>query len=107
MATRGRPWGWAEPQRSLPVLLASAFSPVYPCHIPQATMRTKPVGTGPFKFVEFKRGESIRLVRNPDYWKKDRTYLDDITFRVLDPLATRMLPFHTGEFATTFTSRVY
>src|SRR6266446_4083464 len=36
----------SEPQPSLPVLLASAFSPVYPCHVPQATMRTRPVGTG-------------------------------------------------------------
>src|SRR5216683_6319376 len=62
----------SEPQPSLPVLLASAFSVIYPCHIPQATMRTRPVGTGPFKLVEFNRGASIRLVRNPDYWKKDR-----------------------------------
>src|SRR3979490_740147 len=58
----------SEPQPSLPVLLASAFSAVYPCHVPQAVMRTKPVGTGPFKFVEFTRGASIRLVRNPAYW---------------------------------------
>src|SRR6478752_9765363 len=36
----------SEPQPSLPVLLASAFSAVYPCHVPQS---------GPFKFVEFKR----------------------------------------------------
>src|ERR1700716_1292671 len=46
----------SEPQPSLPVLLASAFSAVYPCHVPQASMRTRPVGTGPFKFVEFSRG---------------------------------------------------
>ena len=32
----------SEPQPSLPVLLASAFSAVYPCHVPQAVMRTKP-----------------------------------------------------------------
>jgi peptide/nickel transport system substrate-binding protein len=94
----------SEPQPSLPVLLASAFSAVYPCHVPQATMRTRPVGTGPFKFVEFKRGESIRLVRNPDYWKKDRPYLDEIAFRVIDSLATRMLAFQTGEFDITFPS---
>src|SRR6202171_5388823 len=96
----------SEPQPSLPVLLASAFSPVYPCHVPQAIMRTKPVGTGPFKFVEFKRGESIRLVRNPDYWKKDRPYLDEIAFRVIDSLATRMLAFQTGEFDITFPSDI-
>ena len=96
----------SEPQPSLPVLLASAFSAVYPCHVPQATMRTRPVGTGPFKFVEFKRGDSIRLVRNPDYWKKDRPYLDEITFRMIDSRATRMLAFATGEFDITFPADV-
>jgi len=96
----------SEPQPSLPVLLASAFSAVYPCHVPQATMRTRPVGTGPFKFVEFKRGDSIRLVRNPDYWKKDRPYLDEITFRMIDSRATRMLAFATGDFDITFPSDV-
>src|SRR6266478_3091768 len=96
----------SEPQPSLPVLLASAFSAVYPCHVPQATMRTRPVGTGPFKFVEFKRGESIRLVRNPDYWKKDRPYLDEIAVRTIDSRATRMLAFATGDFDITFPSDV-
>jgi peptide/nickel transport system substrate-binding protein len=92
----------SEPQPSLPVLLASAFSVVYPCHVPQAIMRTKPIGTGPFKLVEFNRGTSIRLVRNPDYWKKDRPYLDEITFRMIDSRATRMLAFAAGEFDITF-----
>ena len=96
----------SEPQPSLPVLLASAFSAVYPCHVPQQVMRTKPVGTGPFKFVEFKRGDSIRLVRNPDYLKKDRPYLDEITFRMIDNRATRMLAFATGEYDITFPSDV-
>ena len=96
----------SEPQPSLPVLLASAFSPVYPCHVPQAVMRTRPIGTGPFKLVDFKRGDSIRLVRNPDYWKKDRPYLDEITFRVIDSRATRMLAFSTGDFDITFPSDV-
>jgi peptide/nickel transport system substrate-binding protein len=96
----------SEPQPSLPVLLASAFSPVYPCHVSQQVMRTKPVGTGPFKFVEFKRGTSIRLVRNPDYFKKDRPYLDEITFTMIDSRATRMLAFATGEYDVTFPSDV-
>jgi peptide/nickel transport system substrate-binding protein len=96
----------SAPQPSLPVLLASAFSAVYPCHVPQQTMRTRPVGTGPFKLVEFKRGDSIRLVRNPDYWKKDRPFLDEITFRMIDSRATRMLAFSTGEFDITFPSDV-
>ena len=96
----------SEPQPSLPVLLASAFSPVYPCHVPQQVMRTKPIGTGPFKFVEFKRGDSIRLVRNPDYFKKDRPYLDEITVRTIDSRATRMLAFATGDYDITFPSDI-
>src|ERR1700761_7413331 len=96
----------SEPQPSLLVLLASAFSAVYPCHVPQQAMRTRPIGTGPFKLVDFKRGDSIKLVRNPDYFKKDRPYLDEITFRVIDSRATRMLAFSTGDFDITFPSDV-
>src|SRR4051812_17954129 len=96
----------SDPQPSLPVLLASAFSPVYPCHVPQQVMRTRPIGTGPFKFVEFKRGDSIRLLRNPDYWKKDRPFVDEITFKMIDSRSTRMLAFSTGEFDITFPSDI-
>jgi peptide/nickel transport system substrate-binding protein len=45
-------------------------------------------------------------VRNPDYFRKDRPYLDEITFRVIDSRATRMLAFATGDFDITFPSDV-
>ena len=77
-----------RPQPSLPALLASGYSPIYPCHVPSAQMRTKPIGTGPFKFVEFKQNEVIKLARNPDYWKKGRPYLDGIEFTIV-PTARR------------------
>ena len=48
-------------QPSLLALLASGDTPVYPCHVSPAEMRTHPIGTGPFKFVEFKANESIKL----------------------------------------------
>jgi peptide/nickel transport system substrate-binding protein len=96
-----------QPQPSLLVLLASLFSPVYPCHVPQNVMRTRPVGTGPFKLVEFKRGDSIRLTRNPDYFKKDRPYVDEITFKIVESQATRLLAFQTGDFDITFPSDVH
>ena len=63
---------------ALIALLASGYSPVYPCHVPPRDMRQHPIGTGPFKFVEFKPNESIRVTRNPDYWKPGRPYLDGI-----------------------------
>ena len=65
-----------RPQPSFLTLLASGWSPVYPCHVSPRDMRSHPIGTGPFKFVEFKPNEVIRVTRNPDYWKAGRPYLD-------------------------------
>ena len=94
------------PQPSFLLLLASGYSPVYPCHVPPAQMRTKPVGTGPFKFVEFKRGDSIRLEKNKDYWRKDRPYLDAIDIKIIENRSTRILAFASGEFDLTFPTDV-
>ena len=91
-----------HPQPSFVVLLASGFSPVYPCHVLQRDMRTKPVGTGPFKFVELNRNVSIKLVRNPDYWKKGKPYVDAIDMRIINSRSTRILGFVAGEFDMTF-----
>jgi peptide/nickel transport system substrate-binding protein len=61
-----------RPQPSFLALLASGWSPIYPCHVAPRDMRTRPIGTGPFKFVEFKPNERIRVTRNSDYWKNGR-----------------------------------
>src|SRR3954451_4166692 len=91
-----------RPQPAFIALLASGWSPVYPCHVPPAQMRTHPIGTGPFKFVEFKPNESIKLVRNPDYWKKDRPYLDGIEYSIVPSPATQVLAFTAGKFDMSF-----
>jgi peptide/nickel transport system substrate-binding protein len=59
-------------------------------------MRSHPIGTGPFKFVEFKQNEYIKLTRNPDYWKPGRPYLDGIEYTIIRNVATRMLAFTAG-----------
>ncbi len=94
------------PQPSLLNLLASGLTPVYPCHVSAKDMRSSPIGTGPFKLAEFKRNESIRLVRNPAYWKKGLPYLDGIDFRVIPSRSTRILAFIAGEFDLTFVDDV-
>ena len=81
------------PQPSFLTLLASGWSPVYPCHVPARDMRTHPIGTGPFKFVEFKPNASITLTRNPDYWKPGRPYLDGIEWTIIKDTSTRLLSF--------------
>jgi peptide/nickel transport system substrate-binding protein len=69
-------------------------------------MRAHPIGTGPFKFVEFKRSELVKVVRNAEYWKKGRPYLDAIEWRVIDNRSTRILAFVAGEFDMTFPTDV-
>ena len=91
-----------KPQPSLLPMLASGLSPVYPCHVSGRDMRTKPIGTGPFKFAEFKSHASIKLVRNADYWKKGQPYLDAIEWRIVTSRSTRVLAFVAGEFDMTF-----
>ena len=91
-----------RPQPSLLAMLASGYSPVYSCHVPPAQMRTHPVGTGPFKFVEMKQNESIRLVKNADYWKKGLPYLDGIEYPIIPSRATAILAFVAGKVDMTF-----
>ena len=95
-----------EPQPSLLVMLAGGFSPVYPCHVPAAQMRTHPIGTGPFKFVEFKQNELIRLTRNPDYWKPGRPYLDGIEYTIIPNRSTAILALTAGKFDLTLTGEL-
>src|SRR5712672_2744475 len=91
-----------RPQPAFPMMLASAYGPVYPCHVPAAQMRQNPIGTGPFKFVEFKPNENIKLVKNADYWKKGRPYLDAIEWTIIPNRSTQTLAFIAGQFDVTF-----
>jgi peptide/nickel transport system substrate-binding protein len=91
-----------RPQPALIALLASGYTPIYPCHVSAADMRTHPIGTGPFKFVEFKTNESIKLTRNTDYWKKGRPYLDGIEYTIIPNRSTAMLAFVAGKFDVSF-----
>jgi len=95
-----------RPQASLPALLASNLSPVYPCHVPAKDMRTRPIGTGPFKFVSFEANKSIRLTRNADYWKPGLPYLDGIESSIIGNRSTRILAFGANEFDLTFVADV-
>jgi peptide/nickel transport system substrate-binding protein len=85
-------------QPSFIALLATGWSPVYPCHVSPRDMRSHPIGTGPFKFDEFKPKEVISVVRNPHYWKKDRPYLDAMEHVIIPSVSTRMFGFIVGKF---------
>ena len=82
-----------RPQPAFLALLASGFTPVYPCHVSPALMRRHPVGTGPFRFVDYKTNQSLKLERNPSYWKPGRPYLDGIEYTVIADRSTAILAF--------------
>jgi peptide/nickel transport system substrate-binding protein len=90
-----------RPQPSFIGLLASGWSPVYPCHVSPHEMRQHPIGTGPFKFVEFKPNESIKLTRNTDYWKPGRPYLDGIEYTIIRSAGTWILALGAHQFDRT------
>ena len=91
-----------RPQPAFPMLLANGFAPIYPCHVSAAEMRQHPIGTGPFKFVEYKPNEDIKVTRNPDYWKPDRPYLDGVEYTIIRDPSTAVLTFVSGQLDMTF-----
>jgi peptide/nickel transport system substrate-binding protein len=60
-------------------------------------MRSYPIDTGRFKFVELKPNEVIRATKNRDYWKEGRPYLDGIEWTIITDTATRNLAFIAGK----------
>jgi len=93
----------ANPAPYLITALSGYESPMIPKHvfgtgdIRSHESANKPGGTGPFKFVEWRRGEFVRLDRNADYWKPGLPYLDRIVVRFIPDSATRTALMEKGE----------
>jgi ABC-type transport system substrate-binding protein len=58
--------------------------------------KNNPVGTGPFKFVEWRKDDAIIFERNEDYWADD-AYLDRLILRVIPDATARWLALQKGE----------
>jgi peptide/nickel transport system substrate-binding protein len=56
-----------------------------------------PVGTGPFKLTAWKRGDSLELTRNADYWDTGKPYLDKIIAKVMPQATSRLQALQAGE----------
>lgn len=56
-----------------------------------------PVGTGPFKFKEWVRGDRLVLERNADYWGPRKPVLDQIVWRVIPDDGARVLALESGQ----------
>jgi len=93
----------SNPAPYLLMALSGYESPMLPKHLLEGSdiktnkLANSPVGTGPYKFVEWQRGQFMRFDRNPDYWKKGRPYLDRIVARFVADSATRTAAIEKGE----------
>lgn len=63
---------------------------------PEAFSET-PSGTGPFLLEEWVKNDTMRFVRNPNYWDEGKPYLDEIIFKIIPDEATRIVALEAGE----------
>jgi len=84
------------PSPAIMMALPVATATILPAHIfddggniRENPANQAPIGTGPFRFVEWRRGSSIVLERNPDYFEEGRPYLDRIVFPIIPDTQSR------------------
>lgn len=101
-----------QPAAALMSALPVATATILPAHIFDNTdirrnpANTRPVGTGPFMFSEWRRGDSIVLVRNPNYHEAGKPFLDRIVFRVIPDTQSRGAAIESGAVDMVFHSTV-
>ena len=82
------------PQPILPVLMSTVT--ITPSEVPLNERMDVPIGTGPYTFDEYARGEFIKLSANPDYWGETPT-VTDATYVFRSDSAVRAAMVATGE----------
>jgi peptide/nickel transport system substrate-binding protein len=98
-ATLKRPWV------AFPAYFVGRFGIVAPAQLAdRETCATHPIGTGPFKFVEWRVNDYLKVERNKDYWREGLPYLDEITFKPVPEGSQRVNGLTSGEFDLMTTS---
>ncbi len=82
--------------RTLAMVYCSIVSPTAVQKMGADNFSRAPVGTGPFKFVEWKTNTHVIIERNPDYWG-DKALLDRVVFKVVPEEGARMIALQTGD----------
>ncbi|MEI7785200.1 MAG: ABC transporter substrate-binding protein, partial [Betaproteobacteria bacterium] len=101
-----------QPAAALMNALPVATATILPAHIYDNTdirrnpANARPVGTGPFMFSEWRRGDAIVLVRNPNYFEAGKPYLDRMVFKVIPDTQARGAAVESGAVDMVFHSTV-
>lgn len=62
-----------------------------------APANLNPVGTGPFRFVSYRKGEFVELAKNRSYFRTGRPMIDRLVFRITPSMATAVMALERGE----------
>jgi peptide/nickel transport system substrate-binding protein len=89
-----RPYG---PLLSVLTLFSNAILPKNFAGMTEKQFASTPIGTGPFKLAEWKRGRYVRLEKNPSYWVAGKPYLDSVTFTAVPDDSTRQNQLRGGQ----------
>ena len=87
------PWAFSQPN----------FAQIFPKHIYETgdpktnPANVKPIGTGPFMFKDWARGQSITLERNPKYFHADKIYVDRLIFQIIPDGGAREIALEKGD----------
>lgn len=93
-----------QPHPALLLSMSSVMLPIIPKHVYGDGQDIKthpanmaPVGSGPFKLVDFTPGRQITLERYEDFFIEGRPYLDGIVFRIINDTSAAVLTMEAGE----------
>lgn len=89
--TMNRPWS------SFPEILTAQTGVIAaPSMLDDPNGNKNPVGSGPFTFENWEQGSTLKVAKNPDYWRSGFPYLDSIDFRVVSDISARGTALASG-----------
>ncbi|MBS1893678.1 MAG: ABC transporter substrate-binding protein, partial [Actinobacteria bacterium] len=89
-----------EPRPELPKIMTQWIFAVMPKDfggVSEKQFTQHPEGTGPFKFAAWKKGESLTLEKNPNYWQQGKPYLEKVVFRTVQNPQSRVSQLRGGQ----------
>ncbi len=100
------------PEFSLQLLFSNGPNYILPKHLYEGKdillnpVNAAPVGTGPWKFVQWTRGSYAEFVRNPGYWRPVKSNVDKLIIRWWREPASRAAALETGELDAGFSNPI-
>ena len=95
---------FSKPHPAILLCMSPVLCPIMPKHvygtdpnIRQNPANKAPIGSGPFKFVEWKPGDYIMLEKNKDFFIKGKPHVDRVIIKIIPDMNNRVMAVERGE----------